>query len=187
MRLRLRLGVTGKGRPLSRTWRALFAERVFNARVLKSRESLLATVSVVLLLGCDSGSSPATATNSGDTLAANAATKFEALDNTYFKDSQAATAKGQTTASDAYQQAMNGLADADHAFALGFEQIPFPDSAMADATALLAATVLIETDVLLEAQTPGSTNFLTDLGTRNAADRKLRGDIGLDPSEVPGA
>jgi hypothetical protein len=140
---------------------------------------------VLLLLGCDSAAQSTVTTSPTDSLTAQAATQFEKLDNTYFAASQAATAIGKTIAPDAYQQAMNGMADANHALAQGLQQIPFPDNAKAEAIALRAATVLVETDTLIESQSPGSSNLLNDLDTRNAADKKLRGDLGLDPSEVP--
>lgn len=134
------------------------------------------------------GSISSSPSSSRDQLRTAAAARFERLDSTYFKDSQAALAKGHTIAPDAYQQAMLSLADANHAFAQGLQQIPFPDSAKNDATALLNATVQDETDATLEAArfgTVGADKISADFDVRNAADRQLRKDLGLNVSEVP--
>jgi hypothetical protein len=140
--------------------------------------------SLALLAACGGGST----TSSSDPVKEAAATKFEELDNAYFKASSAAVAKGRTIAPDAFQQAMNGLADANHAFAQGLQDIPFPDAAQADAKALLAATVQVETDAVLlgnNGNVAGSSAIGADLDKRNGTDRQLRKDLGLDPNEAP--
>jgi hypothetical protein len=143
---------------------------------------LLAACLPALLAACGGGGGPSS--RSDDPLKAAAAASFEKLDNTYFAASQAALAKRKTIAPDATQQAINGLVDANHAFVQGLQDIPFPDGAKADATSLLDASVQVEADVVLLAQT-GNSPLSTDLDKRNAADRVLRKNLGLDPNEVP--
>ena len=65
------------------------------------------------------------------------------------------------------------------------KKIEFPPSDADDVQAMLEVTVKIETETLLEVRNPTTTSLVSDLDTRNAADRKLRGDLGLDPAEVP--
>lgn len=144
---------------------------------------LTSTCALALVASCGGGSP-----TSSDPVKAAAATKFEALDSAYFKASSAAVAKGRTIVPDAFVQAMNGIADANHAFAQRLLDIPFPSADQADAKTLLAATVQVETDAVLlgsNGNVAGSSALGTDLDHRNAADRQLRKDLGLDPNEAP--
>lgn len=127
-----------------------------------------------------------TALSPAEQLKADAAQQYEKLDSTYFDASHAAVEKGKATGgADGYVEAMNGLADANSAFFRGLEQITFPADDKADVDALKTVTVKIETETLLEVKNAGSTTIADDLGVRNDADRALRRDLGLDPSEVP--
>ena len=127
-----------------------------------------------------------TALSPAEQLKRQAAEQFETLDSTYFTASNAAVQQGKKTSGEAgYRQTMGGLSDANHAFFQGLKAITFPTEDEADVQALLEVTVKIETETLLESHNAGSTLIVSDLDTRNAADRKLRGDLGLDPSEVP--
>lgn len=139
-------------------------------------------LAVVVLAACG-GSAPL---SPAEQLKQDAAQQFENIDSRYFDDSHAAVEAGKKTGGEAgYVETMNGLADANHAFFQGLKAITFPSEDQADVRALLDVTVKIETETLLEVKAVGSTSLVSDLDARNAADRSLRKDLGLDPAEIP--
>ncbi len=137
------------------------------------------------MLGCGKPPDPQ------EVLRQQAAASFEPLDAKYLDRAHSAIEQADPLVPTAYELSLHALAVANSDFIQGLETIPMPDDSRGDAQALVDdAKQLLQGAVACEALIASGSvcqaSAVNDwIHTRNAADRKLRMDLHLDPSKVP--